>query len=157
MKEPVDHILRPSLPWRRDGEGAITECGYDASKVKTLTRVEFFQREKDLGKQRTAMLTCMTCSDTARRWGTWGDDPRLALQREIEWERGAAYYSRARDDRGQRLKDELIAIDALIEAHRGEFEATITANEQRREWLEKKAAHKAQPRNPAPRPPNSLL
>lgn len=140
MKEPVDHILRPGLPWRRSDAGAITECGYDASKVKTLTRAEFFQRIKDFGQQRTAMLTCMTCSDTARRWGTWDDDPRLAMQREIEWERGGAYYSRARDDRGQRLKDELIAINALIEAHRKEFETTITTNEQRREWLEKKVA-----------------
>lgn len=145
MKEPVDHILRPRLPWRESDEGAITECGYDASKVKTLTRSEFFQREKDLGKQRTAMLMCMTCSDTARRWGTWDDDPRLALQREIEWERGTSYW-RAHDDRGQRLKDELNAIATLIEAHRDEFEATITANGQRREWLEKKAAMERKPK-----------
>lgn len=147
MKEPVDHILRPRLPWRRPDEGAITECGYDASKVKTLTRAEFFQREKDLGKQRTAMLTCMTCRDTVRRWGTWDDDPRLAIGREVEWERGAAYWH-SRDDRGQRLKDELIAIAALIEAHRDEFEATITANEQRRDWLEKKAALERKPKVP---------
>jgi hypothetical protein len=138
MKEPVDHIIRPSLPWRSDG--AITECGYDASKVKALTRDEFFQRVKDLGQQRMAMLTCMTCSDTARRWGTWGADPRKAMEREIIWEYGGGY--RARNDRGERLKGELIAIAALIEAHRDEFEATITANTQRREWLEKKAAHK---------------
>lgn len=146
MKEPVDHIIRPLLPWRST-EGAITECGYDATKVPTLTRVEFFRREKDLGKQRTAMLTCMTCSDTARRWGAWEDDPRLALQREIEWERGHNYWARARDDRGQRLKDELLAIAALIEAHREEFDAAITATAQRREWLEKKAAmgNKPQP------------
>lgn len=157
MKEPVDHILRPTLPWRQSGEGAITECGYDASKVKTLTRADFFQKEKDLGKQRMAMLTCMTCSDTARRWGTWNDDPRLALQREIEWERGGAYY-RERTDRGQRLKDELIAINSLIEAHRGEFDAVITANGQRREWLELKAAKEARkPAAPPPRPPNSIL
>lgn len=140
MKEPVDHILRPQLPWRSPADAAITECGYDASKVKTLTREEFFQREKEFGKQRMAMLTCMTCSDTARRWGRWGDDPRLALQREIEWERGQHYYARSREDRGERLKDELIAVAALIEAHREEFEATITANVQRRDWLEKKAA-----------------
>jgi hypothetical protein len=63
MKEPVDHILRPNLPWRSPDEGAITECGYDASKVKTLTRAEFFKGQKDLGERRTAMLTCMTCSD----------------------------------------------------------------------------------------------
>ena len=151
MKEPVDHILRPRLPWRRDKEGAITECGYDASKVKTLTREAFFQRQKDLGQQRTAMLTCMTCSDTARRWSRWDDDPRLALAREIEWERGAFYYSHCRDDRGQRLRDELLAIASLIEVHRDEFEASIAAIEQRREWLEKKAALERRPKTPRPR------
>ena len=138
MKEPaVDHVLRPALPWRP--ASAITECGYDASKVKTLTRTEYFQRVKDMGQQRAAMVTCMTCGQTASRWGTWDDDPRLAMQREIEWERGSAYW-RGRDDRGQRLKDELVAIATLIEAHRGEFDAMLATNEQRREWLEKKAA-----------------
>jgi hypothetical protein len=29
---------------------------------------------------------------------------------------------------------------ALVEAHRNEFDATLIANAQRREWLEKKAA-----------------
>ena len=139
MKEPVDHILRPNLPWRSPDEGAITECGYDASKVKTLTRAEFFNRQKDLGERRTAMFTCMTCSDTARRWGTWDDDPRLALQREIEWERGSA-YSRSRNDRGGRLRDELTAINALIESHREECVVLVNEIEQRRAWNEKKTA-----------------
>jgi len=138
MKEPVDHILRPSLPWRTDG--GITECGYDASKVKAVTRAEFFQRVKDLGQQRTAMLTCMTCADTARRWKTWEEDPRQALEREINWERGGAY--RDRTDRGERLKDELIAIATLIETHSDEFTTVVTTREQRREWLGKKAALK---------------
>ena len=120
MKDPVDHILRPRLPWRGD-EGAITECGYDASKVRTLTRDEYFQRRKGLGQQRCAMLTCMTCADTAGRWGTWADDPRRALEREIVWEHGGGY--RARTDRGDRLKDELGAIAALIESHPDEFAA----------------------------------
>lgn len=136
MKEPVDHILRPCLPWRNSA--AVTECGYDASKVKTLTRPQFFERLKDMGQQRAAMLTCMTCSDTARRWKSWDEDPRQALEREITWEWGGGY--RARIDRGRLLKDELIAIAFLIESHREEFEAAIAANEQRREWLEKKAA-----------------
>lgn len=144
MKEPVDHILRPRLPWRSD-EGVITECGYDASKVKVLTREEYFERLKDMGRQRTAMLTCMTCADTARRWGTWDDDPRLAMQREIDWERGSAYW-RARDDRGNRLRDELIAINVLIEAHRDEFSELVSAIEQRRDWLEKKAALSERPK-----------
>ncbi len=139
MKDPVDHILRPSLPWR--DESAITECGIDASKVKTLTMPEYFQRHKDLGRQRSAMLTCMTCSGTAERWGSWDDDPRHAMAREIAWERGE--FFRARDGRGRRLLDELIAIETLIGRHREEFEAILTENTARREWLEKKAAHEA--------------
>jgi len=137
VKEPVDHILRSRLPWRSD-EGAITECGYDATKVKTLTRDEYLQRVKDLGQQRAAMLTCMTCSDTIRRWKTWDDDPRAAMGREVEWE----YGWRARSDRGERLKDELIAISELIEAHREEFALNINNSSKRREWLEMKARRK---------------
>jgi hypothetical protein len=148
MKEPVDHILRPSLPWRAAGDAAITECGYDASKVKAISRTEFFQRVKDLGQQRTAMLTCMTCSDTARRWKTWEEDPRQAIEREITWERGGGY--RERTDRGERLKDELVAIAALIESHAAEFANIITNREQRRDWLEKKATMKAA--KPPPKP-----
>lgn len=154
MKEPVDHILRPNLPWRPAGD-ALTECGYDASKVKTLTRAEFFQRYKDLGQQRCALLTCMTCSDTARRWGAWEDDPRQTMEREITWERGGGY--RARTDRGDRLKQELVAIAALIEAHRDEFEATIATNTQRREWIERKAALERKAKQSKPPSPTSHL
>jgi hypothetical protein len=151
MKDPVDHILRPKLPWREDI--GITECGYDGSKVKCLTRDEFFTRMKEFGDRRTAMLTCMTCADTAKRWKTWEDDPLQAMAREIAWERGEWY--RARNDRGERLKDEMIAIAALIEAHREEFDATVTQHQQRRDWLEKKAAHGA--KKPPPKPPLTLL
>jgi hypothetical protein len=145
LKEPVDHILRTSLPWRAPDAGTITECGYDASQVKSITRGQFFQRSRDLGSRRTAMLTCMTCADTAGRWGTWEDDPRMAIEREIMWEGNGRY---SRDDRGQRLKDELLAIADLIEAHRGEFEASIALREQRRDWLEKKEALEKKPKPP---------
>ena len=141
MKEPVDHILRPRLPWRA-GEGAITECGYDASKVKTLSREEYFSLLKDLGQQRMALLTCMTCSSTAHRWPTWEEDPRKALEREISWEAG----SRRFEDRGGRLKEELLAIAALIEAHCEEFGAHIKASIERRAWLERKEARAKKPK-----------
>lgn len=144
MKEPVDHIERPPLPWR--SAGTITECGFDAAKVKTLTRAEYFQRVKDFGKQRAAMLTCMTCSQTAERWGTWNDDPRASLQREIEWEQRGRWAGS--DERGQRLKDELIAIAALIDAHRDEFDAHVSATEQRRDWLAKKSQRERRPKQP---------
>jgi len=138
MKEPVDHILRPPLPWRR-GEGAITECGYDATKVRAISRKEFFRRLKELGQQRAALFTCMTCAETAGRHSTWEEDPRLAMRREIEWEAGRWYY-RESAERGERLKDELLAIAALIEAHRDEFYETIATAVSRREWNAQKQA-----------------
>jgi hypothetical protein len=132
VKDPVDHILRPRLPWRPT-EGAITECGYDASKVKTLSRPEYFARLKDMGSQRSAMITCMTCSHTVSRWATWEDDPRKAMGREIEWE------TAWRTDRGHQLRDELLAIEALISAHPDEFRQAMADIQSRREWLERKA------------------
>lgn len=149
MKEPVDHILRSRLPWRDPNEGALTECGYNAAKVNTISREAYFARLKDLGQQRTALMTCMTCADTAKRWGTWDDDPRLAMGREIEWERGGAYWT-ARTDRGQLLKDELLAIAALVEAHREEFDGLLAETEKRREWLEKKDAMQKKARKSKP-------
>lgn len=136
MKEPVDHILRPTLPWRSPDDGAITECGYDASKVSTLTREQYFARLKDYGQQRTALCTCMTCANTAQRWGTWDDDPRLAIEREIQWEQ--PQYRRFKDQRGQRLRDELVAIEAIIRQHPELFAAIVAEQERRREWNAKK-------------------
>ena len=138
MKEPVDHIIRPQLPWRA-GEPGVTECGYDATKVKALTREEYFARRKELGEQRCAMFTCMTCADTATRHPTWDEDPRLAIEREIRWEAPGWRYQKDRN--GVRLRDELLAIAALIEAHRDEFSSHVAATQQRREWLEKKTEH----------------
>lgn len=140
MKEPVDHILRPRLPWRSETEPAITECGYDASKVKTLTRAQFAARLEDFGRTRTAMVTCMTCSETAQRWGTWEQDPRTAIEREIQWE---TRFSR--NERGVRLRDELEALAQLAQAHREQFERLVEDIGQRRDWLKKKAEREAPP------------
>ncbi len=139
MKEPVDHIMRPRLPWR-EGEVGITECGFDASKVKTLTRDGFFARKKEIGSRRSAMLTCITCSDTAERHGDWKSDPRMAMQREITWEHGGGYY--ACKDRGERLKNELLAIEELIKSHHDEFYAAVDTIQKRRAWLQKKEERK---------------
>ena len=118
MKEPVDHIERPRLPWRSPDEPALTECGFAAVKVKTLTRSEFFRRLKEYGTQRTAVLTCWTCLEAARRWATWEDDPRQAMAREIQWEG-------QREERGTHLRDELRAIALLIKAHPDEFAVIV--------------------------------
>ena len=144
MMEPVDHVLRPKLPWRND-EGAITECGYDALKVKTLTREEFMARLKDMGEQRTAILTCMTCVQTATRWHAWEADPRAALQREIEWEHRGRWD---KDDGRRRLVYELRAIAALVDTHRAEFEHAVAQLQGVAEWqaTKKEAQDKRAPR-----------
>lgn len=146
MKEPVDHILRPRLPWRAETEPAITECGYDASKVKTLTRDEFVARLKDFGRTRTAMVTCVTCSETAQRWGTWEQDPRAAIEREIQWE---TRFSRS--ERGVRLRDELEALAYIALTHRDEFERLVADLRKRREWVKLKAEREAPPPSPGSR------
>lgn len=138
MKEPVDHIERPRLPWRSPDEPTITECGYDASKVKTLTREDFAARLKEYGQQRAALFTCMTCMQTSRRWQTWETDPRRALQREIEWE----ITGWGREKNGHRLKDELIAIQQLIEKRPEEFLVLLKTLRDRHEWLDRKEAAK---------------
>lgn len=147
MKEPVDHIIRPMLPWRTGG--GVTECGHDAGKVPSITRDAYAARLREMGSQRSSMFTCMTCASTAQRWSTWEDDPRKALGREVEWE-----ASWSRRDNGSQLRDELVAIAALIAAHRDEFDSIIAETRGRREWLKQKAAHAARP---GPKPSSSTL
>ncbi len=140
MKDPVDHILRPRLPWRADIQ--ITECGHDAAKVGTLTRAAFFARLKDYGQQRTALTTCMTCVQTAQRWPTWTEDPRTALMREVVWEGAALWSSFGRinpEPRGHQLRDDLLAIEILIATHAEEFRKLLSIIDARNEWRELKA------------------
>jgi hypothetical protein len=151
VKEPVDHILRPSLPWR--DQAAITECGLNAASVKAISREAYLARRKELGQQRAAMLTCMTCGSTATRYCTWDEDPRQAVAREVEWE-GCGIWRRK--DRGQRLHDELVVIGEMISERREEFDRRVAEIEQRREWNEMKAtrAKSATAKKP---PPSTLL
>lgn len=138
VKLPVDHILRPKLPWRDEPD--MTECGLDALKVSALNREQYAVRLKDMGQQRCAMMTCMTCANTASRWGAWDDDPRQALAREIQWENPYGY--RSSNERGWRLYDELLAMASIISEHRAVFDAMVSEAQRRREWNEKKAEHR---------------
>lgn len=137
MKDPVDHISRPALPWRNNVE-AQTECGLNAAKVPTLSRDAYKNRLKDLGRQRAAMLTCMTCSTTSERHGTWESDPRMALAREIEWE-----CSWRRAERDTKLRDELDAIAVLIDHHRQEFDDLLAVKDRQRQWDKQRKAFQA--------------
>jgi hypothetical protein len=109
---PLDHVLRPQPPWRT---GHTTECGLRADSYPALTRDEFKAKVRRQGQQRAALTTCMTCLHTAQRWPTWDEDPVQAMGRET--------YGGRRGD--TRFRDELVAIAALIAAHRDEFDALL--------------------------------
>lgn len=117
--EPLDHVLRPDLPWRTDAPR--TECGLDATSYPTITRDDLRARAKKLGQTRTYMVTCVTCLHTSQRWPTWDEDPVGALGRETNRPR-----SNPRSGNNPEFAAELYAIAALIEAHRDEFDEFLT-------------------------------
>lgn len=127
MNETLNHIKRVELPWRSSEDLVVTECGLDSTNVTAMDRNDFFEKLKDYGQQRMALLTCMTCFQTTRQYKTWLEDPRDALQRELLWENPRI------PKRGDRLKTELIAIGKLIAAHQEEFQTYI----ERQAWIEK--------------------
>jgi hypothetical protein len=115
LDAPLDHVVRPALPWRR--EQTLTECGLVIEPGRRIiTRDELVARINNLGQRRAAFTTCITCWETARRWKNWAEDPVEALSRET-----GAWHNR---NRGQ-LRDELIALTTLVEAHYDEFEAIL--------------------------------
>lgn len=72
----------------------------------------------------------MTCSQASERWPSWDVDPRKAVEREIIWE------SAWRTKRGDRLKDELLALAELARRHSDEFAQIVS----RIDWIRKKEA-----------------
>lgn len=136
-KLQIAHVVRPLPPWRSPTHD-LTECGLSVSDNETITRADFLERYRDLGRERTAMLTCMTCMTTFERYGglrqlpaTWEDDPVAALAREAE----KAKWARRGSAKRERLAVELHAIIQLIQEHRAEFDAIIS----RIEWSAQQA------------------
>ena len=112
MNAPLNHVARPSLPWR--GDTGLTECGLRADSYPTVSRSELADQLARLGKQRTALLTCMTCLNTAQRHPSWDEDPARCLDREVNRKWGAT----PADDP---FTLELRALAALVDLHRDEF------------------------------------
>jgi hypothetical protein len=121
MSEELDHVLRPSLPWRSEH---LTECGRDPNGLNVLTNEDFIARCKKLGKQRTAMITCMTCLQTTENWLHSQGSLTARLGREVD--RVGRKWSRESKD-GGRLENELRAIEFLVQAHRDEFDDALEA------------------------------
>ena len=141
MSEPDDserellvivHVIR-LLPFWRDAEHDLTECGLRPSEHRSIGRDEFISRITEWGVQRTTMFTCVTCMNTFQRWGgdgmraaTWENDPVQAMAREIDKVR---HHHRGRGKR-ERFEMELRAIIQLTAEHKAEFDAIIA----RLEW-----------------------
>lgn len=132
---PLDHISRRRLPWRTEAD--LTECGKPIRELagRVVTREEVERRVKQIGRQRTAFSTCMTCADTSNRWTS---DRRGSATSAVGREAAAVehiqpphHYSQDREraqvlwNRRQRFEAELEAIAALVAAHREEFDGYL--------------------------------
>lgn len=130
---PLDHISRHPLPWR---SAHLTECGRDLSLI---TREQVKKRIADVGQKSAAYSTCMTCATTSDRYP---QDLINAVYREagavqrhmsiygpaqiaLMDHRHRDAYVKDRDRRGL-LAAELEAIQALVEAHREEFDGYLS-------------------------------
>jgi len=111
---PIEHLLRPVLPWQTDRE--LTECGRDIAGLAVITRDECRAKIKKQGQQRAAMTTCMTCAETSDRWPHWDTDPLRAVARQV----GTSWR-----EADPQLRDEFLAIAALIAEHRDEFDTFL--------------------------------
>lgn len=115
---PLEHVERPPLPWR---DGTLTECGLPTRGHSVITRDAFVAKVRRQGQQRAAMTTCMTCWSTATRWPTWDEDPCQAIARETYGYRTGSRRSTGSDH----LRDELRALEALVAAHRDDYDELL--------------------------------
>jgi len=151
---PLDHLARPALPWRAPH---LAECGkpLDALGGRIVSRDELRRRVADIGQQRAVFTTCMTCWETADRWS---DDGVTAVHREAkDMYRGHSsgwqeYSFRTEAERHQfglrvarrdRFVAELEAIEALIGAHREEFEGYLAGRAETVSLAARRSARKA--------------
>lgn len=107
--EGLEHVVRATPPWR---DVSQTECGLDIKGRQVITRAAFVAKVKDQGQQRSAMTTCMTCWNTARRWKDWAGSPSQVIARDVnQWG----------DEKRAGIDAELLALAAMVEAHPDEF------------------------------------
>lgn len=118
-EEPLTHIARTPLPWR---DATKTVCGHPVSQyadglVLNLADAQAMLRR--LGKQRMALVTCMTCAHNIGHWAEWDRDPVGRMERECS---GGGYRRQE-----PMIEGELRAIAELIRLHRDEFDELVTA------------------------------
>lgn len=122
----LDHLLRAAPPWHTGPR--MTECGRAEGDVQSIVdRPTMQARVNKLGKQRAAMVMCMSCVNLYSRPFTWARHPAEILRRFIESQQ---YRVRRGDDTRSLLMRELLALGMLVEDHREEFEGYVAALEQ---------------------------
>lgn len=113
-----DHVVRATVPWRSD---QLTECGRPLSDVAAVISAdELDSRITKFGEARAAFTVCTMCWPTAVGAPRWDADPVAVLDRETR----RAQRAPGRREH-QQLRTELLAIAALIDAHRQEYGSTI--------------------------------
>lgn len=153
----ISHIERPELPWRKP-EQRMTECGLVAASFPTIPRHEFVERWKQWGRQRTAIMTCVTCFQTAQHYAPWALDPLDGIERAMRGERHYRSYGNLFETErtipapNTPLRLELRAMAILVERHKDEFEGLLTGlgnaidlNERRLERIRKRRREARRP------------
>lgn len=134
LPEPLEHVERPQPPWR---DLHLTECGRDTATVPVITRDQLIAKVKHQGQQRAAFTTCMTCWQRCRYTQAWDTNPvsclmreaaryeHISMRRALFTDRKLAPPENQRITEAGRFRDELLAIAALIDAHRDEFDEFV--------------------------------
>lgn len=126
MEDPVTHVRRPAAPWRPSAPDLdLTECGRPLADVPAqylTSREELVRYVKEVGKQRAAFTTCMTCADTIDRHESWDLNPVAVMGRDgLPSHRWGGRPT----PRQQRARLEMFALALLVEAHRDEFDQAL--------------------------------
>lgn len=120
MKERVDHIQRLPLPWRVQ---TITECGLPIEAHPVISRADLKKRVADLGQQRSAYTTCMTCWNRIGRYPWNKQDETLGAL--IDYLSQASWGGARDQEATDLMRSEIEALTALIAAHRDEWDEFI--------------------------------
>lgn len=153
---PVDHIAREPLPWRTRPHLTECGKPVEPLGDRVVSRGTIETRIRDIGQKRAAFTTCMTCVDTSDRWSGRRQRSDLTALRAVVREGSAVEHAtpprhtppgdrdamcvcgdnihhhrdstRERDlwERRERLRAELQAVAALVDAHREEFDAYLS-------------------------------
>lgn len=142
------HIDRPNLPWRDDW---MTECGLREEDFSVPCE-EAIAFVKERGKTRAMMVLCQTCVNTSSRHSavdrygdlprqpsTWANNPLGVMSRYVEHAQRGNYTKKRQSDY-DRMRDELHAVSALVEAHQEEFDGYLAGVAETKSLSDRRAA-----------------